>query len=173
MLDVAQLTHTQDFRSKEKRMVFDPCPHQITKIILKAGAIIRELKGLPEEKNITILYNETAPLFGIEPTQMSSRDADHLPSPAEMRDQDGKFILPKRNCPKCGGIDSMDLFPLCATCTDAEGGKYKSKWECSRCDHKDISEKAFVQWLDELGIDFRPGMKADMGIKTATDNGLK
>ena len=154
-------------------MVFDPCPHKITQLVLRAGAIIRELKGLPEEKNITTLYNETAPLLGIISTQMSSKDVDHLPSPAEMRDKDGKFILPKKDCLKCEGKNTMDLFPLCATCTDAEGGKYKSKWECSKCGYKDVSEKAFVQWLDELGIDFRPGMKADMGIKTATDEGLR
>jgi hypothetical protein len=154
-------------------MVFDPCPHQITQLVLKAGAIFRELKGLPEEKNITALFNETAPLLGIVIAQMNSGMVNHLPSPAEMRDEGGKFVVPRKDCPKCGEKENMVLFPLCTTCVEAEGGKYKSKWECSKCGHKDISEKAFVQWLDEMGIDFKPGMKADMGIKTATDEGLK
>ena len=90
-----------------------------------------------------------------------------------MVDKNGKFIIPKKDCPECGQKECMNLFPLCATCTDAEGGKYKTKWECFKCNYKIKSEKFLTQWLNEMGVDFQSGMKADMGIKTATDDGLK
>jgi len=154
-------------------MVFDPCPHKITQLVLKAGAIIRQLKGFPEEKNITILYNETAPLLGIVVATMSSKDVDHLPSPAEMKDEAGRFVVPRKDCPKCGGNETMFLTALCKSCEDAEGGKFKTAWVCSVCPNKEKSEKFFTQWLNELGVEIPEGMKQAMGIKTLTDEGLK
>lgn len=154
-------------------MAFDPCPHQITQLVLKAGAIIRTLKGLPEEKNITILYNETAPILGIAVFQNSSKDVDHLPSPAEMKGDNGKFIVPRKDCSKCGGRITMLLTPLCKSCEDAEGGKYKTAWICQTCPNKEKSEKFLTQWLNELGVEIPEGMKQAMGIKTLTNNGLK
>jgi hypothetical protein len=153
-------------------MEFDPCPHKITQIILRAGIIIRELKGLPEEKNVTILYNETAPLLGVAVTQMSSRTADHLPSPAEMKDQFGGFVVPRKPCLKCGG--TMVLGPICLSCADAEGGKYKSGYKCEACQFVDDKSKMFFsQRLTSIGIDVPEGIKQSLGIKTLVDDGLK
>jgi len=158
-------------------MTFDPCPHQITQIVLKAGAIIRELKGFPEERNVTTLYNETAPLLGISPTQMSSSDVDHLPSPQEMKGSDGTSMIPLQKCPKCGK-DSMEIFGLCPTCEDAKGengepGKYKTKFVCKECSHFEKSEKHMVIWLQEMGVEFGNQTKKELGIKTITDGGTK
>jgi hypothetical protein len=154
-------------------MAFDLCEHQKTQLVLKAGTIIRQLKGLPEEKNITILYNETAPLLGIIVVQMDSRQADHLPSPAEMKDEMGKFVVPRKDCPKCSKKESMLLTSICGGCADAEGGKFKTLWLCSVCQYKEKSEKFFTQWLNELGVEILEGMKQAMGIKTLTNEGLK
>ena len=152
-------------------MTFDPCPHQIMQIVLKAGAIIRQLKGLSEEKNITILYNETAPLLGIAVQTMSSKDVDHLPSPEESA-RAGQYVGPTKSCNQCSG--KMLLHPLCKACTDAEGGKYKTAWICmENKEHKEKSEKFFTQILNELGAEIPEGMKQTMGIKTLTDEGLK
>jgi hypothetical protein len=153
-------------------MAFDPCPHKITQVVLKAGAIIRQLKGLPVEPNVTILYNETAPILGVEVVAMTSRDANHLPSPGEMKTQDGTFIVPRKPCPKCGG--SMALNSICPSCTDSEGGKYKSAYRCESCQFIDEkSEKFITQRLTEMGIEVQTGPKQEMGIKTITDDGLK
>ena len=109
-------------------MAFDPCEHQKVEIIKRAGAIIRSLRGLPEEKNITILYNETMEILGLVPIRMDSRMADHLPSPEEMRNEKGEFEVPNKPCPKCG-MRSF-LTSICQSCKDAEGGKYRSGYAC-------------------------------------------
>jgi len=153
-------------------MTFDPCPHQITQLILKAGSIIRQLKGLPEENNITILYNETAPLLGIAVKQMNSSDATHLPSPGEMKDESGKFIVPRKYCFKCGG--TMVLGPICPSCADAEGGKYKSGYKCELCQFVDSrSDEFFAQRLSRMGIEVPEGKKQALGIQTLVNEGLK
>lgn len=167
-------------------MVFDPCEHQKTQMVLKAGAIIRQLKGLPEENNITTLYNETAPLLGILVKSMSSSTANHLPSPSETKDRSGKFILPRRDCPACGKENSLQLNPLCLSCSDAEGGKYKSMWFCgdmqpgtrdlipdTGCGHKERLEESLLQYCVEHKIELPVGMKQYTGIQTMTDKGLK
>ena len=166
-------------------MVFDPCQHHITQLVLKAGTLIRQLKGLSEEKNITHLYNETAPLLGIAINQMSSKDADHLPSPSEMKKPDGTFLVPRKDCPKCGREQNMIFGPLCRGCEDAEGGKYKTMWFCGEmdgtrqlipgtgCGFKQRSEKYFIETLDELKVEIPNGMKQSLGIKTFTDDGFK
>ena len=158
-------------------MAFDPCPHKITQLILKAGAIIRQLKGFPEEKNMTVLYNETAPVFGLDITQFSSKDADHLPAPHEMKKENGTPIIPLRICSQCGK-EAMQMFGLCRTCKDAEGengeiGKYKVRFECMECHFKEKSEKPMVIWLQEMGVDFGMMSKKNLGIKTVTNDGLK
>jgi hypothetical protein len=153
-------------------MPFDPCQHQSTQIILKAGTVIRQLKGLPEERNITVLYNETAPLLGIEPIMLSSRDVNHLPSPSEMKDEEGQLIVPRKDCPKCGG--SMVLGPICPSCIDAEGGKYKSGYKCEGCQFvDDKTHEFFIQRLSRMGVEIPEGMKQAMGIRTLTDQGLE
>ena len=153
--------------------------------IIRAGAEIRRSKGLPPENNITVLYNETAPLFGIEPKPLLSTDADHLPSPDEMTDEEGKSIIPNKDCPECGRKESMILGSVCAKCKDSEGGKYRSMWCCGKlgrdrkivpgtgCGFKEKSEKVMVQQMDEMGIDYQNKSKKELGIKTYTDEGLK
>jgi len=164
-------------------MVFDPCPHQITQIILKAGAVIRQLRGLPEENNITILYNETAPLLGIAPKLMSSKDADHYPAPHERKDEQGNFTIPRKDCPQCGRKDGLSLKSICPSCTDSEGGKYHTMYSCEEigperkplgCGFKtDKSEKFMAQQMSEMNPDWAGGMKRDIGIDTITDDRLK
>jgi len=153
-------------------MVFDPCPHHITQIVLQAGAIIRALKGLPEEKNITKLYQETAPLFGLPPTQMNSMTANHYPTIEESEKELGAKWIPRKACPKCDAM--MILSPICQSCADAEGGKYKTGYKCVACGFvDDKSPLFFSQRLKEMGVEIPEGMKQNIGIKTITDEGLK
>jgi len=155
-------------------MTFDPCPEKLTQIVLKAGALIRQLKGLPEEKNITILYNETAPLLGIPVKRMSSKEVDHLPSPAEMMNEKGGFTIPRKDCPNCSDKNTVSLVSLCPSCKDSEGGKYHSAWTCQKCGViMEKSEKFLVQVLTELGIEIPNGSKNDLEIKTLTNDGLR
>lgn len=150
----------------------DECREIITKLVIEAGKIIRQLKGLPEEKNITELYKETAPLLGVEPRTGTSRDARTQDGINKVKDKKRAPLMPLQKCPSCSK-ETMELKPLCRTCTDAEGGKYKTKWECSECGHKEKSEKFYIQWLKEKGVEWRGGMKKEIGIKTATDEVLK
>jgi len=158
-------------------MAFDLCHHEKTQMVLKAGRIIRQLKGLPEEKNITVLYEETAPLLGIAPERRSSSDSSNLPTPNEMVFADGTPMIPLQKCPKCGK-DSMEIFGLCPTCEDAKGengepAKYKTKFVCKECSYSERSEKHMVIWLQEMGVDFGNQSKKELGIKTITDDGIK
>lgn len=158
-------------------MAFDQNKHNMTQVILKAGAIIRQLKGLPEENNITILYNETAPLLGVLPQQTSSSEANHLPAPHEMKSEDGIPIVPLQQCPQCG-MPSMEIFGLCPSCEDAKGengepAKYKTKFVCKECLYSEKSEKHMVIWLQEMGVEFGNQTKKELGVKTITDDGIK
>jgi len=153
-------------------MTFDPCPHQITQLVIKAGILRRKELGLPEENNITTLYDEMALLLGIVIAQMNSGMVDHLPSPAEMKDETGKFVVPRKDCPKCGGTAVLES--ICGSCKDAEGGKYKSGYKCEACQFvDDKTEEFFTQRLSRMGIEIPEGMKIALGIKTITDDGLK
>jgi hypothetical protein len=157
-------------------MVFDPCPEQKTQIVVKAGILRRRELGLPEEKNITTLYNEMAPLLGIVVASKSSRTVNHLPSPAEMKDEKGEFIIPRKDCPKCGGSMTMPLGPICPSCKDSEGGIYRSGYKCEvkTCEYvDDKNEEFFTQRLSRMGVEIPTGPKQAMGIKTITDDGLK
>lgn len=158
-------------------MAFDACEHKIRQLVIRAGKEIRKAKGLPEELNVTTLFNETAPMLGVPVIQFSSeRHGNHLPAPHEMKKEDGGFIVPRKDCPICNQKQSVILAPLCTGCEDAEGGKYKSVWKCLNplCKgFKEKSEKAFVQWLNELGIEIPNGPKANFGIRTMTNEGLK
>jgi len=158
-------------------MTFDPCPEQKTQIILRAGRIIRKLKGLPDERNITVLYNETALLLGIPPQKMNSQMADHLPAPHEMKDEQGRSFIPRKDCPKCGKKDFLVLASICPSCKDSEGGKYHSGWKCIGKDCGFITDKSemyFTQRLKAEGGEIpQSGSKESLGIKTITDDGLK
>ena len=158
-------------------MAFDICEHKIRQIVIKAGMEIRKAKGLPEEKNITILFNETAPLLGIVPILLSSKDADHLPAPHEMKKEDGTPIIPLKKCPQCGK-KAMEMFGLCRNCKDAEGedgksGKYKVRFKCKECHFQEKSEKPMVIWLQEMGVDFKSISKNALGIRIITNDGIK
>jgi len=152
-------------------MAFDACEHRIRNIIIRAGKIIREAKGLPEEKNITVIYNETAPLFGFASIQLSSRVIGHLPTAEESaRDNPDSPLV--QICPKCGK-KSYFLHGLCRNCKDSEGGKYKTIFKCYECHHEEKSKEPMVVWLDRLGVDFKSQTKKSLGIETITDDGIK
>jgi hypothetical protein len=156
-------------------MAFDLCDHKITQLVIRAGILIRSIKGLPREENITILYEETAPLLGIIPRRMNSADTNQLPSPAETKDEKGRFIIPRQDCPVCGVRESMILISLCPTCEASEGGKYHSAWKCmnKECTGIEKSEKFLTQRLTEMGIQFGMASKKEIGVQTLTNNGLK
>jgi hypothetical protein len=166
-------------------MAFNPEIHQIKLIVIKCGEELRKARGLPEERNITTLYEEASSILGIPTIQTTTQDADHYPAPHEMKDEGGKFIVPRKDCPQCGKKDSMLLGPLCKSCEDSEGGKYKSMYQCGEkdrggkiipetgCGHKEKFKEHFVQICNELGVDFKGGTKESMGIRTYTDDGLK
>jgi len=133
------------------------------------------LKGLPEERNISILYEEGAVFLGVPSLALSSAVADRLPDSTEMRDDRGRFVLPRKDCPKCGTKDSVVIAGVCGNCKEGKLG-YRSKWFCTatkECGYFELSKKPVSVWLNELNPDWKSGMKADMGIKTATDEGLK
>jgi hypothetical protein len=161
-------------------------------LIIRMGKLLREARGLPVEKNVGKIYEETAMELGFPPMllvtgQPLSAHAQITPGyiPGSEPTSPPEINVPKKACPNCGKKESMNLGPLCTSCLDAEGGKYLSMWFCgdmdrfrrpilgTGCGFKERSEKAWVQWLDELGIDFKSGLKKDMGVKTYTDEGLK
>jgi len=152
-------------------MAFDECDHRIRNIVIRTGKIIRQIKGLPKEKNISILYDETAPLLGLIPSNLSSNNYNHLPTPEESARGNPNSPL-VQICPECGK-KSYVLRGLCRSCKDAEGGIYRTMFECFECKHKERSKEPMVVWLDRLGIDFKTQSKASLGIKTVTDDGLK
>ncbi len=158
-------------------MAFDPEIHKVKEIIIRCGRALREANGLPEENNITILYEEASRALGLPLIQTTTADADHLPAPHEMMAPNGKFTIPRKDCPHCGGKETVFLGPICASCADAkdEEGKikYRTMWQCGSCKAKDRSEKFFSQWMTELGIEMPTGTKESLGIKTFTDGGLK
>lgn len=159
-------------------MAFDASVHLETLRLIEVGRQLRRDKGLPEERNVSILHKEGAAHEGKEIVKFTSRKVNHLPAPHEMQKDNGKFIVPRKDCPQCGEKESMFLGPLCHTCEDAKGengeiGKYKSMWQCQKCKTKEKLEKHFVQILNELGVEFGTGTKESMGIQTYTDNGVK
>jgi hypothetical protein len=184
-------------------MAFDPCEHQIRRIVIKAAGEIRKAKGLPEEENITVLFNETAPLLGVFVADLSSVKIDHLPGPYEIGQTpvqnsqaskiSKKLIEHKQICPKCGK-KSMELFDICRSCPDFKLG-FRSEWRCigirdetgkivdMGCGEKVKTNKFMTQWFKEFA-DADPEFKdlldsagtlskQEMGIRTVTDTGLK
>ena len=156
-------------------MAFDPNVHLMKLLVIRCGNEIRKAKGLPEEKNITVVYNETAELLGIAPVVTTTRTAgSRSPAPHEMVAENGFPLIPKRVCPVCGQ-ETVELHSICGGCADAEGGKFKTLWKCSvsECSFKEKSGKPLVVWLQEMGIDFGNQTKKSLGIKTITDDGLE
>jgi hypothetical protein len=166
---------------------WDSCDYRIKEMAIKCGRLL-----FPDEKNITKVYEETCKLlkvpvmrtvvqakkldgtpYNIKAVETHINVPDHLPAPHEMEDTTGHPLVPRRDCPECKEKDALALSPLCLSCKDAEGGKYRSVWFCTKCQYKERSEKAFVKWLDELGVDFTNQSKKAMGVQTMTDEGLK
>lgn len=154
-------------------MAFDPCVHLMKMLTIRAGQEIRKAKGLPEELNITKIYDEACIILGIPNVKTTTASASKLPAPHEMKKEDGTPVIPKSDCKQCGGIGTSSLHGLCTSCEDSEGGIYKTMWLCEKCGNKDKSKKFMVQWLNELGIDYKNALKKNQGITTMTDQGLK
>lgn len=155
-------------------MSFDEYAHLFKIVMIKAGQEVRRARGLPEEKNISKVYLEMCELVGISPvvTQVSS-----VPRPKDgtlffARPSVQRFKAPSKPCPQCG-METCRLLGLCASCKDAEGGKYRSTWKCAQCGYQEKSPKAITTWLDELGIDFGSQSKKSLGIDIVTDEGVK
>lgn len=154
------------------------CRHFITQVVLRAASIIRELKGLPEEKNITTLYNEYAPILGAPLGPMSSGTHGSAlisrPIPTGMRDKTGKLMLPAKDCPKCGSKQSVFPMSVCSSCEDWKNG-YRSSWSCinAGCGYKELFKTPYTTLLDEVAPGWESGFKKDMGIKTLTAEGVK
>jgi hypothetical protein len=158
-------------------MVFDPQIHHDRHSLIQVAIIRRRLTGLPEEKNISVLYNEICLLLGLPSIEILSTEADHFPSPGET-DGVGKFIVPRKDCSKCGKKEGMLLTPLCVSCKEAEGGKYKSGYTCNQklggCGFvDDKTDEWFTQRLSRMGMEIPTGTKESLGILTSTDEGLK
>ena len=158
-------------------MKFDPCPEKITQIILKAARLRRRELGFAVEDNVTTLYEEMAPLLGISIRRKNSRiDGDHLPSPSEMKDEKGEFVIPNKLCPKCGKITFLSW--ICQSCEAAENGLYKTGYTCDEkyggCGFIDEKTGEFYsERLKRIGKEVPTGTKKDLGIKTVTNEGLK
>ena len=179
-------------------MDFDACDHQIRQIVIKAAGEIRKAKGLPEEKNITVLFNETAPLLGVFVQQISSVAADRLPGPYEMGQVptetpqntqmskiSKKLIDHKQICPKCGK-KSMEIFDICRNCADFRAG-FRSEWRCVGirdetgkiadvgCGEIVKTNKFMGQWFKEFGDadpEFRELLDS-VGMLSKQDMGIK
>jgi hypothetical protein len=151
-------------------MTFDPCPHHIRNLVIKAAKLRRKELGMDIENNITVLYNEMAPLLGIPVVQMNSKTIDHLPSPAEMKNKDGKLLLPAKDCPKCGEKQSVFPMSVCTSCEDWKNG-YRSSWSCIKkgCGYKELLKTPYAALLDEVapgwGSGFKKYVQTNEGIK--------
>ena len=157
-------------------MAFDPCSHNLTQMVIKAGRYIRGLRGLPPEKNITVLYMETATLLGIPVNRPTSREARRLPSSEYRGSKEDGFVSPSKPCPQCG--KPALLLSICPSCKESEGGKFKSGYVCNKntggcglIDEK--TEEWITKRLKRMGIEFPTGMKQDIGIGTITNDGVR
>ena len=164
-------------------MAFDANVHLEKLRLIEAGRRLRLEKGLPEERNISILYQEGLTAEGKVAVSTTSRTVNHLPAPYEMKTSEGNFIVPRKDCPQCGRKDGLSLKSICPSCTDSENGKYHTMYSCEEIgpDRKPLgcgfktekSEKFMTQRMSELNPDWEGGMKKDIGIDTITDDGLK
>jgi hypothetical protein len=143
---------------------FDACLHQIRRLAIKAGKEIRKAKGLPEEKNITLIYNEVAPLLGLSPEPLDSLiHGSKTPSPHETM-VNGRPLIPRADCPQCGEKDTLIPSSICRTCEDWEQG-FRSRYRCLNCNYEEKFTKTLSEWASEVNPDWRGGMKAEVGIE--------
>jgi len=155
-------------------MAFNVCEHKIRILAIKMAKLLREAKGLPDETNITVLYDWVAPLLGLTTDRLNSKDTNHLPIPGEIVDLSGKLIFPGKDCPKCGSKVSVFPTSVCANCEDWKNG-FRSSWTCftKGCGYKELLKIPYTQLLDEVAPGWKGGFKTDLGIKTITDEGIK
>jgi len=125
----------------------------------------------PSQKNITKLYEMACRDLGVESKIISMPTSNHLSIPEESVKESIQSKL-SALCPKCGK-KSFTLYPLCRSCKDAEGGKYKVIFRCYECKFEGKSMEPLVVWLERLGIEFGTQSRKSLGIKTITDGGLK
>jgi len=158
-------------------MKFDACEHRIRNIAIRAAKEIRKARELPEERDVTVLFEWVAPILGIPVVKFNSRMVDHLPSPAEIKDDRGEFIIPNKPCPTPGCGKITFLGSICQSCEAAEGGKYKSGYTCDKrfggCGLvDDKTDEWITQRFKRMNIDIPDGTKESLGIKTLTNDGL-
>lgn len=158
-------------------MAFDACNEKMSQMAIKAARLLRPALGLPEERDLAKLLQWIAPQLGIA-SYTSSRTTNHLPAPWESKNEKGEFIAPRKDCPNCGKKMTMVLLPICQSCAEAEGGKFKSAYICEKrlggCGKLDGKfEESWSQKLTLMGIEPPVGMKQALGIQTITDDGLK
>lgn len=152
-------------------MAWDICDHKLRDLIMRAEKECRRLENKEEERNITTLYLDGCKRFNLAPRQPKSTDVSHLPTPEESgkANPDSPWVL---LCPKCKE-KSYVMYPICRSCKDSEGGKYRTMFKCFKCNHVDKSEKFFSQWISDMGLEMPTGSKKELGIKTVTNTGLK
>ncbi len=182
---------------------FDAVPHLMRLLVIAMGRFLH-----PDETDLSKLYDETAAELGVLPfanpspvnragvgIAQESAAVVRLPAPHEMKTAEGDFVIPRKDCPKCGGKQTVVLTDICQSCADAEGGKYKSAWTCSievggrvienkDCGYKGKNQKTVIgvvveEWRkqglseDEIMRRLPNGSKQALGIKILTDEGLR
>ena len=60
----------------------------------------------------------------------------------------------KKPCTQEGCDGTMELEAICAGCVEGRQG-YKSKWTCTKCLHRELSKKDFLEWLKQLSLDLK------------------
>jgi hypothetical protein len=187
---VSALLGIPPFKMGTRTSEYDASYLLIRSTLTTAGEKLREARGLPTEPDLNKLFEEAAVEFGMESLKPELPKKNEwqetirkLPAPHEMKDEQGKFVIPRKDCPQCGRKDGLSLKDICPSCADSEGGKYLSWYTCEElgpdgkiigCGFKtEKSEKRLSQRMSERDPNWRGGMKKDLGIKTSTDNGLK
>ncbi len=192
--DTAKKVGVIPFSMTTLKNSWETAPQLVRQILITAGQKIRDAQGLSPEENLEKLAHDTAIEFGLinldaqveeemQNTRIRAKGANKLPAPHEMKDEQGKFTIPRKDCPQCGRKDGLSLKSICPSCTDSEGGKYHSMYSCEENDpdgkpigcglKTDKSEKFMVQRMSEENPDWAGGMKQDMGIMTITNEGIK
>lgn len=190
------------FKTSTAGSDFDASHQLIRLITIAAGEKLREARWQDAEPDKDKLFAETIKEFGLDnmaqdgsamPTVLPiskmgmnrPMGADHLPSPQEMKDDQGNYVMPRDKCPKCGKEGAIIIHPICPTCEKSEKGKYFTELFCGErdkegvliqgtgCGYSEVSTKRYSQWLTEKNPNWRGGMKKDLGVKTVTDDGLK
>jgi hypothetical protein len=130
---------------------YDPEQDQIRAKLLIIGQTL-----LPNERNVGKLLQAASASTGIHYQKVSSKIANHLPTPEET----GPYYL----CPSCFQI-KMTISELCPGCTQSEGGKYLTQTHCIACGEFKKFSFHLGELYNHLGIDFKSSPKAELGVK--------